>query len=66
MSLLGIILTILAHALLRKKLQHNAKTKVLSQVLMHLCGAIGMTDILAILAGPAQNNLVLHHFYSFN
>ena len=25
---------------------------------MHLCVAIGMTDIFAILAGPAQNNEV--------
>ena len=59
-SLLGICLTILTHALLWKRLQHNAKTKVPSQVLMHLCGAIGMTDILAVLAGPAQNDKVKH------
>ncbi|CAB3980610.1 adhesion G- coupled receptor D1-like [Paramuricea clavata] len=54
-SLFGIFLTILAHALLWRRLQQNAKSKVPSQVLMHLCVAIGVTDILSILAGPAHN-----------
>jgi uncharacterized membrane protein len=56
MSLFGIFLTILTYALLWKRL--NAKSKVPSIVLMHLCVAIGMTDIFAIMAGPARNNEV--------
>ncbi len=58
MSLVGIFLTILTYALLWKTL--NAKSKVPSVVLMHLCVAIGMTDIFAIMAGPARNNEVSH------
>jgi hypothetical protein len=60
LSLFGIFLTILAHALLWRRLQQNAKSKVPSHVLMHLCVAIGMTDILSILAGPAHNYEVEH------
>ena len=55
-SLFGIFLTLLTYGLLWKRL--NAKTKVPSIVLMHLCVAIGMTDIFAIMAGPARNNEV--------
>ena len=55
LSLFGIFLTILTHVLLWRRLQQNAKSKVPSHVLMHLCVAIGMTDILSILAGPAYN-----------
>ncbi|CAB3980612.1 adhesion G- coupled receptor D1-like [Paramuricea clavata] len=56
LSLFGICLTILIHVLLWRRLQQNAKSKVPSHVLMHLCVAIGMTDILSILAGPAHND----------
>ncbi len=56
MSLVGMFLTILTYALLWKTL--NAKSKVPSIVLMHLCVAIGMTDIFAIMVGPARNNEV--------
>ncbi len=56
MSLVGIFLTMLTYALLWKRL--NAKSKVPSIVLMQLCVAIGMTDIFAIMAGPARNNEV--------
>ena len=52
-SLVGVILTILIYALFWKRLHRNSKSKVPSQVLMHLCVVIGMTDIFAILAGPA-------------
>ncbi|CAB4014871.1 adhesion G -coupled receptor L2-like [Paramuricea clavata] len=52
-SLVGVILTILIYALFWKRLHSNSKSKVPSQVLMHLCVVIGMTDIFAILAGPA-------------
>ncbi|XP_028410421.1 CD97 antigen-like [Dendronephthya gigantea] len=55
-SLLGVVLTILTYALLWKRLHKNVKTTVPSQVLMNLCVAIGMTDIFAVLAGPAFNN----------
>jgi hypothetical protein len=58
LSLVGIFLTMLTYALLWKRLQQNARSKVPSVVLMHLCVAIGMTDIFAILAGPALNNEV--------
>ncbi len=54
MSFIGIFLTMLTYALLWKRL--NPKSKVPSIVLMHLCVAIGMTDIFAIMAGPARNN----------
>ncbi|XP_028402491.1 adhesion G protein-coupled receptor L3-like [Dendronephthya gigantea] len=56
LSLLAIFLTILAHVLLWKKLQQNSKSEIPSRVLMHLCVAIGMTDIMAILAGPARSD----------
>ena len=52
-SLIGVILTILIYALFWKRLHRNSKSKVPSQVLIHLCVVIGMTDIFAILAGPA-------------
>jgi Na+/melibiose symporter-like transporter len=52
-SLIGVILTIMIYALFWKRLRRNSKSKVPSQVLMHLCVVIGMTDIFAILAGPA-------------
>ena len=58
LSLVAIFLTILTYAWLWKKLHKNAKSSIPSQVLMHLCVAIGMTDIFAILAGPARNNEV--------
>ena len=54
MSFIGIFLTMLTYALLWKRL--SPKSKVPSIVLMHLCVAIGMTDIFAIMAGPARNN----------
>ncbi len=57
-SLVAIFLTMLAYALLRKRLQPHAKSKVPSVVLMQLCVAIGMTDIFVILVGTAQNNEV--------
>ena len=57
-SLLGIVLTILTHSLLWKK--QNSRSNVPSHVLLHLCIAIGMTDILSILAGPARNDEVEH------
>ncbi|XP_028410420.1 CD97 antigen-like [Dendronephthya gigantea] len=55
-SLFGIFLTILAHALVWKRLHKNAKTKIPTQVLMNLCVAIGMADIFAIMGGPAQTH----------
>ena len=57
-SLLGVALTILTYALLWQRLHKNARTTVPSQVLMNLCVAIGMTDIFAVLAGPAYDNEV--------
>ncbi|XP_028412665.1 adhesion G protein-coupled receptor L1-like [Dendronephthya gigantea] len=56
LSLVGVILTVLAHAVLWKRLHKIADSKVPSKVLMNLCAAIGMTDILAVLAGPARKN----------
>ncbi|XP_028412672.1 CD97 antigen-like [Dendronephthya gigantea] len=56
LSLVGVILTILAHAVLWKRLHKITDCKVPSKVLMNLCAAIGMTDILAVLAGPARKN----------
>ncbi|XP_028412666.1 adhesion G-protein coupled receptor D1-like [Dendronephthya gigantea] len=65
LSLVGVILTILAHAVLWKRLHKIADSKVPSKVLMNLCAAIGMTDIFAVLAGPARKNEVLNkHFPS--
>ena len=58
LSLVGILFTILTYALLWKKLQLNVKSNIPSHVLIHLCVAIGMTDIFAILAGPARSNEV--------
>ncbi|XP_028412671.1 adhesion G protein-coupled receptor E1-like [Dendronephthya gigantea] len=58
LSLVGVILTILAHAVLWKRLHKITDCKVPSKVLMNLCAAIGMTDIFAVLAGPARKNEV--------
>ncbi|XP_028400846.1 fibrillin-3-like [Dendronephthya gigantea] len=55
LSLAGVILTILAHVLQWKRIHRNAKSKVPSKVLMNLCVAIGMTNVLAILAGPGRD-----------
>ncbi|XP_028410398.1 adhesion G protein-coupled receptor L3-like [Dendronephthya gigantea] len=55
-SLVGVLLTIATYALLWKSLHKNVKTNIPSQVLLNLCVAIGMTDIFAIIAGPAQKN----------
>ncbi|XP_028410397.1 latrophilin-like protein LAT-2 [Dendronephthya gigantea] len=55
-SLVGVLLTIATYALLWKSLHKNVNTNIPSQVLLNLCVAIGMTDIFAIIAGPAQKN----------
>ncbi|XP_028410401.1 latrophilin-like protein LAT-2 [Dendronephthya gigantea] len=55
-SLVGVLLTIATYALLWKSLHKNSKTNIPSHVLLNLCIAIGMTDIFAIVAGPAQKN----------
>ncbi|XP_028401048.1 adhesion G protein-coupled receptor L2-like [Dendronephthya gigantea] len=56
LSLIGVFLTIATYALLWKSLHKNVKTNIPSQVLLNLCVAIGMTDIFAIIAGPAQKH----------
>ena len=58
MSLFGVSLSILTYALLWGRLQENATSNVPTKVLLHLCMAIGMTDILAILAGPVKDHKV--------
>ncbi|XP_028401049.1 adhesion G-protein coupled receptor D1-like [Dendronephthya gigantea] len=55
LSLAGVILTIFAHVLQWKKIHRNVTSKVPSKVLVNLCVAIGMTNVFAILAGPARN-----------
>ncbi|XP_028410433.1 adhesion G-protein coupled receptor D1-like [Dendronephthya gigantea] len=46
----------LAHVLHWKKIHRNVTSKVPSKVLMNLCVAIGMTNVFAILAGPARDH----------
>ncbi|XP_028410418.1 adhesion G protein-coupled receptor E2-like isoform X2 [Dendronephthya gigantea] len=55
LSLFGVTVTILAHAFMWKVIHRNVRSKVPSQVLMNLCVVIGITDILAIMAGPAHD-----------
>lgn len=58
LSLAGVTLTILAHVLQWKKIHRNARSKVPSKVLMNLCVANGITNVLAILEGPARDQEV--------